>query len=392
MKAETMLAHLGDDRQEYKGAVVPPIFQNSLFAFEGWDAIDDAFSNVHESQVYTRGNNPTALVAEKKIAALCGGEQAKLFTSGMAAISAAVMSCVSHGDHIITIKNVYGPANQFLGEYLRDKMGVSITYVDGRAVEDFEKAICARTALIYLESPASTVMYLQDLKKIASLGRSRGIKTVVDNTWATPLFQRPLTMGIDLEIHSCSKYIGGHSDVVAGVVVGPKEHMQQIFVREAAWLGGKIAPFEAWLIIRSLRTLPIRVRKHQENAMVLAEFLYNHPKVKSISYPGHKSFPQYELAKEQMRGFTGLLSFDLACENLEEIKAFVNALQYFSLGVSWGGHESLVYAPAISYTKELSPEKFKALGISMGSIRVSVGLEDVEDLKEDLEQALAYVS
>ncbi len=391
MRDLTALSHLGEDRHEFKGAVVPPIFQNSLFTFEGWDAIDKAYDDPQNANIYTRGNNPSATLPEKKIARLCHGEKAKLFASGMGAISSAILSCVNYGDHIVTVNNVYGPANQFMGEYLRDKMNVTTTFVDGRDIKDFEDAINEKTKLIYLESPSSAVFYLQDIEAVANLAKSKGIKTIIDNTWATPIFQHPLDLGIDIEVHSCSKYIGGHSDIIAGVVISTEEHINKMFSKECAWLGAKIAPFEAWLITRSLRTLPIRVKQHQENTGKILEFLEQHDKIKNIKSPGSKNFEQKELANKQMSGFTGLLSFELDTEELEEVKAFVNALKYFELGVSWGGHESLVYAPAISYVKELSPEKFKALGISYGVIRISVGLEDPEDLIEDLENALKNI-
>ena len=214
---------------------------------------------------------------------------------------------------------------------------------------------------------------------------------MIDNTWASPIFQKPLEMGVDIEMHSCSKYIGGHSDVVAGVLMGSKEIMESIAVTEYEWLGAKMAPFEAWLLLRSLRTLPIRVRQHQENALVVANYLESHAKIEMVRYPGLESFPQKELARNQMSGFTGLLGFQLKANDLDQIKLFFNSLSLFQIGVSWGGHESLVYAPAISYLKEMSKEQFDGMGISLGDMRISVGLEDSEDLIADLGQALAKV-
>lgn len=198
-------------------------------------------------------------------------------------------------------------------------------------------------------------------------------------------------MGIDLEIHSCSKYLGGHSDIVSGVVIGKSKDIEEIFVNEHTLFGAKMAPFEAWLLMRSLRTLEIRVKQHQLNAMKVAKFLEDHPKVVEVKYPGLPSFNGHQLAKKQMTGFTGLMSFQLITENLEEIKAFVNTLEYFSIGVSWGGHESLIFVPAVAYLKEMTPEKFKATGLSLGVIRVSIGLEDADNLIEDLENGLKEV-
>ena len=387
-KLETDLQHFAEDRSDQKGAVVPPIYQNSLFTFEDWDAIDRAFEKRTESFIYTRGKNPTVKIVEEKLAKLCKAEKAQLFPSGMAAISAAIFSCIKAGDHIVTIKNIYGPANNFLQQYLAPKFNIEITYLSGENYQEFEDAIKDNTRLIYLESPSSAVFSLQDIEKIAGLAQSKGISTIIDNTWATPIFQNPLEMGIDLEVHSCSKYIGGHSDVVAGLVAGSTERIDNISTQEVEWIGAKIAPWEAWLLLRSLRTLSIRMERHQSNAVKIAEFLVTHKAVDHVNYPGLDSFPQKDLAQKQMTGYAGLLSFRLKETDLEKIKGFVNALEILSIGVSWGGHESLIYAPAISYLKELTPNQFEALGISMGDIRISVGLENVEDLIGDLKQGL----
>ncbi|WP_419742800.1 trans-sulfuration enzyme family protein [Paraclostridium dentum] len=388
---ETMLLHYGEDKKDYQGAVVPPIYQNSLFTFEDWDSIDRAFDDPVNNCIYTRGKNPTVSIVEEKLSKLAGGEKAKLFTSGMAAISSAIMHFAKPNGHIITLKNIYGPANNFMGSYLKEKMNIEVTYISGKDVNEFSKNIKENTCLIYLESPSSVVFSLQDINEISKLAKEHNIKTIIDNTWATPIYQKPLKMGIDLEVHSCSKYIGGHSDIVAGVIIGSEKDIKDIFEKEHALYGGKIAPFEAWLIMRSLRTLPIRLAKHQENALQVAKFLESHPKVKKVYYPGIESFEQYELGKKQMNGYTGLMAIDLDCKDLDKIKAFVNRLEYFYIGVSWGGFESLVYAPAISYLKEMTPDKFDAMGISLGSIRLSIGLENYNDLICDLEKALSIL-
>jgi cystathionine beta-lyase/cystathionine gamma-synthase len=383
---ETLLCH--DPEQKYEGAVVPPIFQNSLFTFPDWEAIDNAFDARQEHFIYSRGKNPTVDFAEKKLAEVANADRAILFTSGMAAISAAVLFCVKPNSHIITIKNVYGPTSNFLANYLKEKLNVETTFVSGENVEDFRTNIRENTSLIYLESPASATFSLQDLETVALLAKEKNIKTICDNTWATPIFQHPLDLGIDFEVHSVSKYLGGHSDLVAGAIMGKEQDMEALFSREYEWLGGKISPFEAWLLIRSLRTLPIRMQRHQENAMKIAQFLENHPKIALVRYPGLLSFPQYDLGKKQMTGYSGLLSFQLKTNDIEEVKSFFNALKMFHKGVSWGGFESLVYAPALSYLKELSFEQFANMGISLGDIRISVGLENAEDLIADLRQAL----
>ena len=391
MKLKTMLSHYGENRGKNRGAVVPPIYQNSLFTFENWDAIDEAFDDPYNSNIYTRGNNPSVTMVEEKLARLCGAERAKLFASGMGAISSSILHCVKHGEHIIAVKNVYGPANNFMNEYLKEKMNIDTTFISGESTEEFKEAIRKNTSLIYLESPSSAVFSLQNIREVTKLAKENGIKTIIDNTWATPIFQRPLEMGVDLEVHSCSKYLGGHSDIVSGVVAGREEDIKAIYETEHALLGAKMAPFEAWLLMRSLRTLPYRMRGHGENAMEVAKFLEGHSKVSKVIYPGLLSHPQYDLGREQMSGCTGLMTFELNTKNLEEIKAFVNSLEYFSIGVSWGGHESLIYVPAISYLRELPEDQFEALGISLGTIRISVGLEDAGDLIKDLEKAMEHI-
>jgi len=391
LKPETLITHYAEEREKYEGAVVPPIFQNTLFTFESWEAIDAAFDDRINTPIYSRGKNPSVSIVEQKIAKLTGGEKARLFASGMAAITAAVMHFLNAGDHVIAINNIYGPANNLLSVYLKKKMAIETTFVSGNSIDEYKAAIRPNTKLIYLESPSSAVFSIQDIAAITKLARSQNIKTVIDNTWASPIFQKPLAMCVDLEIHSCSKYIGGHSDVIAGVVIGNTEEMDSIIVNEFELLGGKIAPIEAWLIMRSLRTLPIRMKAHEESAMKVAHFLESHENVESVSYPGLESFGQHKLAKKQMTGFSGLMAFKLKTSNLLQIKTFFNSLELFRIGVSWGGHESLIYAPAISYLKEMNEVQFKALGISLGDMRISVGLEDAGDLIDDLTQALATI-
>jgi cystathionine beta-lyase/cystathionine gamma-synthase len=392
LKPETMISHFAEDREKYEGAVVPPIFQNTLFTFKDWDAIDAAFDDRINTSIYSRGRNPGVNIVEQKLAKLAGGEKARLFASGMAAITAAVMHFLDAGDHVIAIKNIYGPANNLISVYLKKKMGIETTFVSGNDLDEYKNAIRPNTKLFYLESPSTAIFSIQDIEAICKLAHSKEIKTIIDNTWASPIFQKPLKMGVDLEVHSCSKYIGGHSDVVAGLVIGNAKDIDSISVNEFELLGGKTAPLDAWLLMRSLRTLPIRMKAHQENAIKVAQFLESHPKIETVNYPGLKSFPQHELAKKQMTGFSGLMAFKLKTSDLSQIKTFFNSLEVFKIGVSWGGHESLVYAPAISYLKELSPEQFKGLGISLGDMRISVGLEDAGDLIDDLEQALETIS
>lgn len=393
---ETLMAHFGEDRGEdrgaHHGAVIPPLYQNSLFTFRDWDDIDAAFENRTERPIYSRLSNPTTTVAEKKVAALAGeGAACRLFSSGMAAISAAIFHAVSAGDHVVAVKNVYGPTNNFLNTYLSDKLGLTTTFVAGNHLSDFEQAVTNKTRLIILESPSSAIFSLQDIPAIVAFAKSKGILTMIDNTWATPLFQQAWAMGVDLEVHSVSKYLGGHSDIVAGAIISTPERIKDITVKEGEWFGGAIAPFTSWLLTRSLRTLPMRLERHQQNALKVASFLEAHPSVRQVRYPGLKSHPQYDLGQKLMTGYTGLMSFVLNTDDLTLIKRFFNSLDVFQIGVSWGGHESLIYAPAISYLKELPPEQFKDLGISLGDMRISVGLESSQDQIDDLAAALDQV-
>ena len=386
---DTRLQHVGEESRGPHGAVVPPLFQNSLFTFEDWDAIDAAFADRTNAYIYSRVGNPTVRLAEEKIADLAGGERARLFASGMGAISAAILHSVRAGDHVVAVRNVYGPTSTFLDRYLGEKLNLTVTFVPGDDVAQFENAFTDRTRLIVLESPSSSVFGLQDIAAVCELAGARRVRTMIDNTWATPLFQRPLALGVDLEVHSCSKYLGGHSDLVGGVVIGRLEDLESISVREVELFGGAMAPFDAWLLTRSLRTLPLRMRQHQASGLAVARFLEQHPRVRHVRHPGLESHPQHALARRQMTGTTGLLGFALDTDDLAAIKRFVNGLATFRIGVSWGGHESLVWAPVISLLRETPPERFAELGIAPGDIRISVGLEHPDDLIADLDAALA---
>jgi len=388
---ETYCCHLAENRRAHHGAVVPPIFQNSLFTFKDWEHADAAFEDRTENLIYSRGNNPTVNITEKKLAKLAGAERALLFGSGMAAVSAAILHCVSANDHIIAIQNVYGPTNGFISNYLKDKFNISVSFVKGDHLDQFKSELQPNTKLIYLESPSSGVFGLQDISEICHWAKQNRIKTIIDNSWASPYFQKPISLGIDIEVHSCTKYLGGHSDIVAGVIMSTHEIIKEIFINEYELFGARISPLEAWLLNRSIRTLSMRMKQHQESALHIARYLENHEKIEAVYFPGLESHPQYALAQKLMSGYSGLMGFRLKTNNLDNIKAFFNALKLFQIGVSWGGHESLIYALAISYMKELKPEQFAQLGISLGDMRISVGLEHYEDLIFDLEQALSLI-
>lgn len=374
---EDICTHLGDDYEKFMGAIVPPIFQNSLFV-QGTDGGEYG----ENPYIYTRVSNPTTDVAERKIAALEGGETAKCFASGMAAITAAVMSVIEKDCHIITIANVYGPTRTFFSTYLK-KFGISVTFVKGETVEEFEAALQPNTRLIYLESPSSFVFRMQDLAGVAALAKARGITTVIDNTWATPMYQNPLELGIDLVVHTASKYLGGHSDIVAGVVIGKSERMERIAKEERELFGGIMDPHQSWLLTRGLRTLPVRLKAHGESALKIAKFLENHDKVKRVYYPGLESHGQYDLGQRQITGYTGLLSF-VVDEDDEAILAFVKGLEMFQWGPSWGGFESLVVAPFLGKTDE----ELEEWCLPRGLVRIHVGLEHVDTLMADLDAGL----
>jgi len=384
---QTDCIHYADEPERFLGAVTPPIFQNSLFVYPTFKKFSKALEKQAQNYVYMRGNNPTIEIAEKKIAKLEKGESAKCFGSGMAAITSTILSFIKAGDHIVSVRNVYGPCYEFLSSYIT-RFNIETSFISGFSTEELREAIRRSTKIIYLESPTTFTFQLQNLSEIAKLAKQRRIVTIVDNSWATPYFQNPLEMGIDIVIHSCSKYLGGHSDVVAGVVVGKKDFIEQIFQSEFPLLGGILHPFDAWLLIRGLRTLPLRMERHFNNALKIANFLESHPKVLKVNYPLLPSQSQYQLAKKQLRGGSGLLSFELKTDNIKEIEKLVNSLKIFRLGVSWGGYESLVL-PVAALRKDEKTEKIqKELGLSPYLIRLSVGLEDAKDLIFDLEQAL----
>lgn len=380
-RPETIAVHSGDDPAAFFGAAGGGIIQTSTFLFESYEAFVAA-RHTPEAFLYTRGNNPTVRMAEEKLAALEGAESCRLFASGMAAISAAIMSAVRAGDHIITIDSVYGPTRRFLAEYL-PRFGVESTFIEGTDISQFEAALQPNTRLIFLESPSSFVYKLQDLAAVAALARSRSIRTAIDNSYATSLLQRPLELSIDLVVYTVTKFHNGHSDVVAGAICGSRELLRRINKEEHPLLGGIIGPFEAWLVTRGLRTLPARLQQHRESAARVADYLATHPRIRKLYYVGHPSHPQHELFGRQMKGAGSLISFELETDEPAAVKRFIDSLHYFGLGVSWGGHESLV-VPYALVTGERAPQGFNLM-------RIHVGLEHPDDLIDDLAQALAEI-
>lgn len=383
MDVSYILNHLGEeDKQLNYGAMVPPIVQTSNFAFENVAAFRRALQNEQQHYIYTRGNNPTVEILRKKIAALEKTDDALVTASGSAAISTAVMAFVQSGDHIICVQKPYSWAKNLM-EYFMPRFGVEVTFIDGTNNSNFEKALQPNTKLIYLESPNSITLELQDLTYVAKLAKANNIITLIDNTYCSPLYQNPFELGIDIVIHSASKYFGGHSDIVAGAICGSKTHIAKIFITTFMTFGGIVSPSDAWLIIRSMRTLDLRVQRSNESGAKVADYLSTHSKVEKLIFPHHPSFSQYDLAKKQMRGTGGILSFLLKAESVTQIEKFADSLKYFLLAVSWGGHESLVL-PIAGLTNNIN-----TLHPTMpwNLVRLYVGLDDVEVLINDLQLA-----
>ncbi len=378
----TILAH---DSSYSFGAVVPPIYQTSLFTFESFDQMESAFVDPDSHHFYSRGNNPSVEVFEQKIAELERGEQARAFSSGMAAISTAILAQCQTGSKVVCVKNCYPDTFKFLTQ-LAPRYGIEVEFVDGRDLAAIEQAL-PNASLLYLESPSSLLFHLQDLRAVAALAKQHEVFTVIDNSWATPIFQRPLELGIDMVLHSASKYIGGHSDTVAGVLVGRSADIQRINSLEYTVLGGKLSPFEAWLLLRGLRTLPLRMAAHQRSALEIASRLETHKSVARVNHLGLASFPQAKLAA-RLGGTSGLFSFEIDADEAG-IKRFVNRLEYFKLGVSWGGYESLVFPAVLGFQRRDALNPFVRFDIPKNLIRLNIGLEDPEDLWADLEAGFA---
>ena len=364
-------------------AVVPPIVQTSLFTFSSYDEMLATYRGEIVRPTYTRGLNPTVRMFEEMLAKLEGAEDAIGFASGMSAISSAVLSFVGPGDRIVAVRHIYPDAFRLFGTLLK-RMRVEVTYVDGRGEQALASALPG-AKLLYLESPTSWVTQTHDVTALAALAKARGVPSIIDNSWATPVFQRPISLGVDLVVHSASKYLGGHSDVVAGVVAGSKEMIGRIRAEAYPYLGGKLSPFDPRLLIRGLRTLPVRLRAHQASALEIALRLQAHPLVEAVCHPG--------LANQLpagLNGTSGLFSFIF--RDGIDIRRFADRLELFKLGVSWGGHESLIVPGEVVLQQKAQPNSAVAFGIHPRSVRLHIGLEGTEALWSDLEAAIAAAS
>ena len=370
-------------------AVSTPIFQSSTFAFRDADHGAAIFAGEDDGYVYTRLGNPTQAALESEMAYLEKGEAALALASGMAAATTAVLKCCQTGQHIVAGDTLYGGTHQLFTQTL-PRLGITVTEVDAREPRNFAEAITDATRLVYLESPANPTLVLTDIAAVCEIAHARDIMVLVDNTFCTPYLQNPLELGADIVLHSATKYIGGHGDTVAGVLVSKQDWIMAARMEILRDLGGCISPFNAWLLLRGLKTLPVRMDRHMENALEIAQFLAYHPKVKEVIYPGLKTHPQYELAARQQRGFGGMISF-LVEGGREAGKVVMDTVELCTLAVSLGDVDTLIEHPATMTHSTYSEDELHRVGIDPAMIRLSVGLEDVADIIADLRQALARI-
>jgi cystathionine beta-lyase/cystathionine gamma-synthase len=376
---DTVCIHAGQTPDPSTGAITTPIYQTSTYVQEALGC--------HKGYEYARTQNPTRAALEANIAAIEHGKAGFGFASGMAAIG-AIMTLLQAGDHVVVTDNTYGGTYRLFERVLR-KYQLDFTYVDTSQLVEIERAIQHNTKMLFLETPTNPVLRLTDLRSASELAHARNVFVVVDNTFASPYVQRPIDFGCDMVIHSTTKFLNGHSDSVGGVVVGTRDdHIEWLrFVQNAE--GAIISPMDAWLVLRGTKTLPVRMERHNANAMALADFLVSHPKVQKVFYPGLAAHPQHALAKRQMRGFGGLISFELG--SLERARLMLNHVRLMALAESLGGVETLISHPATMTHASVPAERRLQIGITDGMVRISAGIEDVEDLKQDLDQALSHV-
>lgn len=383
----TRCVHAGQKPDPQTGSLTTPLYQTSTFVFNSAEQGAARFAGTEPGYIYTRLGNPTQAALEEKVADLEGGEAALAFGSGMGAISAVVMALVKTGDHVVYGDTIYGCTYAFLHTIL-GRFGVEASSVDCSDLAAVEAAIRPNTRAIVLESPANPTMKISDIRALAGIAHQHGLKLVVDNTFMSPYLQRPLAMGADIVVHSATKYIGGHGDVIAGIAVGSKEFIDEVRVTTLKDIGAVISPFDAWLLLRGLKTLHVRMDRHSENAMRVAEFLEQHPAVERVHYPGLPNFPQHDLARRQMDGPGGIMSFELK-GGMDAGRNLMNRVRLCHVAVSLGDADTLIQHPA-SMTHAVVPQEDRLMmGITDGLVRLSVGLEEPADIIADLRQALA---
>jgi methionine-gamma-lyase len=386
--SETQCVHAGIDEYEF-GAVVPPIYQTSTFKFKDADQGARLFKGEENGYIYTRMRNPTVEAMENAVAVLEGGARALGCGSGMAAVSTLFMSVLKSGDHVVCSESVYGPTTVFLSTIMSN-YGVEATFVDTSKLNAVKDAMKPNTKIVFIETPGNPTLVISDIEEIAKVAHANGAKLAVDNTFMSPLLQKPFELGADYIIHSMTKFLNGHADVVAGIIVLKEESDYPHFRRMLNHFGGVIDPFNSFLVHRGIKTLALRMERHCQNAQVLAEYLEKHPKVEWVSYPGLKSHPQYEIGKKQMTGFGGMISIELK-GGLEAGKTLMNNIEVWQLAVSLGGVESLIQHPASMTHASMGPEARKAAQITDGLVRISVGIENVDELIKGLEAGLSKI-
>jgi methionine-gamma-lyase len=386
MSPATNVIHAGQEPDPVYGGVSVPIYQSSTFAFESAEQGAARFAGREKGFIYTRIGNPTIRALEESLATLEGGFDASATATGMAAVSTIYTALLDKDAHVVGTASIYGPSRTIL-ENEFSRFGVSADFVDTSDVRNIEKCLRPTTRLLFIETPSNPTLAITDIKACARLVRDKGITLVVDNTFSSPLLQNPLALGADVVIHSLTKFINGHSDVVGGVIIAGEEALHQRLRKVLVLMGGTMDPHQAWLVLRGVRTLALRVDRSQENAARLAPWLAAHPKVRWVNFPGLESHPQHALAKEQMRGFGSMICFGLH-GGYEAGRKMINAVELCTLAVSLGGIESLIQHPASMTHAGLPKEHREMAGITDDLIRLSVGCEGVEDLQADLEQAL----
>jgi len=382
----TAAVHSGEAKDEQFGSVNVPIFQTSTFYFPTDDPRTWEGQVPDGSYIYTRYGNPTVRAAEDKIAYLEGAEKGLIFSSGMAAITTTLTTLLGDGDQLVSVEDVYGGTFNLMKNEL-PRLGVRIEFVDSTKTPEIIAAITDKTKVVYLESPTNPMLKMVDIPVVAKAAHEKGATVVIDNTFATPVNQNPIAMGVDMVIHSCTKYLNGHSDLVAGAVVGKSATIDSVWKKRVVF-GGSLDPIGAYLLLRGMKTLVVRMAKHNENGKVIAEYLEDHGRVERVYYPGLESHPQHELASRLLRGYGGMVSFEVAGGR----DAAENVLRSFSLikkATSLGGVDSLASMPLNSSHSALSPSDRARLGIKDSLVRLSIGIEDIEDLKEDVNRALS---
>lgn len=384
---DTLAIHAGEEDKKEKNALNNPIYMTSTFTFDNLEHAEKTFSFEKDDYVYTRGNNPTLRVLEKKMAVLEDGVDSVAFASGMAAISSTLLSVAEPGEEVLAHKVLYGSAHNFIKNIMPEN-GIETELIDFTDLEALHERVNEKTSALYFETPANPNLDIIDIKKVSEIAAEYDLKVIVDNTFATPYFQNPLNLGADIVVHSATKYISGHGDTVAGIAVSDdKDYIQRLKFDYMAEYGGVLSPFNAWLLLRGLKTLGLRMRAHEHNALKVAYFLEAHPEVEKVYYPGLDNSPGFKYTKEQMAGFGAIISFELT-GGIKRAEKFVDSLEMIKLAVSLGDTETLIEYPFAMTHRDYSKVELKKLGLSKKMLRISVGLEETDDIIEDIKKAL----